>query len=62
MILESLWIKIMATIVIAGIGLAATYYIKLKSDNPIERETGLIMVFYPEHSGEELELHPNLRK
>lgn len=55
MIFESLWIKILAATIAVVIGLAATYYFKMKPDNPIEQAAEAIIV---QQIGFDIDLSP----
>lgn len=56
MIFESLWLKIVAGVVAAGVGLAATYYFKMKPDNPIEQAAEMII---KQETGLDIDLSPD---
>lgn len=55
MIFESLWLKFLAAGVATLVGIAATYYFKMKPDNPIEQAAEMVI---KQETGMDIDLSP----
>lgn len=56
MIFGSLWLKIATGIIAVAIGVTATYYFKMKPDNPVEQAAEMIIL---QQTGLNIDLSPD---